>query len=541
MAGSDDDGTAESGRVVQGIQDFLRGRSHDTVLSALALLALAWADLAVWRVTGLAQLQLAGIVLGALLFICGGLGLVLMINLHTGRREPGDTLTAGIILALGGVVAASIGIWLALAWAVAAATGIGGVGVILLLRGMGLLPQSQLSLGISMALGGGAILSLAVLQPEAVWMLLPLLLLGLGMAGLHHRRYQLAGFVLGCYLAGLGSVGWLVSPEVAAGGLLGGGLTMSGSGMLFLLRRSDREARRVMLTEVESALAGSHPSAALEAANRVMRHAQQDGMLLEDDRLWASKARALLGHRQYDRAITYFSMALEIAPQDEQLWFEKGTLYQRLGQWPGAARCFAQATELEYTFPEAWLALGLARERLAELPEAEEALLTGLELGCEPAAAYLGLGRVLAGMGKVRDALKALEQAIALEPENPDPYMARGDIYLSLKDFERACEKGYSRAVQHQPDLKEGWWKLAEVYRLQQSPELVLMVLTRILEADPNDVRALWERADQHYQSKQMADAMGDLHKLLALDPGHQKARQFKALILEKLDGEGWS
>jgi hypothetical protein len=34
---------------------------------------------------------------------------------------------------------------------------------------------------------------------------------------------------------------------------------------------------------------------------------------------------------------------------------------------------------------------------------------------------------------------------------------------------------------------------------------------------------------------------MGDLHKLLALDPGHRKARQFKALILEKLDGEGWS
>ena len=77
-------------------------------------------------------------------------------------------------------------------------------------RGMGLLPQSQLSLGISMALGGGAILPLAVLQPEAVWMLLPLLLLGLGMAGLHHRRYQLAGFVLGCYLAGLGCLGWLV-------------------------------------------------------------------------------------------------------------------------------------------------------------------------------------------------------------------------------------------------------------------------------------------------------------------------------------------
>ena len=126
MDASDNEGTAESRRVVQGIQDFLRGRSRDTVLSALALLALAWADLAVWRVIGLAQLQLAGVALGALLFICGGLGMVLMLNLHTGRREPGDTLTAGIILSLGGVVAASIGIWLTLAWAVAAAPGVGG-------------------------------------------------------------------------------------------------------------------------------------------------------------------------------------------------------------------------------------------------------------------------------------------------------------------------------------------------------------------------------------------------------------------------------
>ena len=230
----------------------------------------------------------------------------------------------------------------------------------LFLHGLGLLPRSQLMLGLSMALGGGAILLLAVLQPAAMALLLPLLLLGLGMAGLHHRRYQLAGFVLGCYLAGLGCIGWLVAPEMASGGLLGGGLAMAGSGMLFLLRRSDREARRAMLAEVEQALEEGHPSVALEAANRVMHRAQQDGMLLEDERLWAAKAHALLRHRQYDRAIIYFSMALEIAPQDEQLWYDKGALYRRLGEWGGAARCFAQATELDYAFPEAWLALGQA-------------------------------------------------------------------------------------------------------------------------------------------------------------------------------------
>ena len=528
-------------RLLGGARDTLRGQSRDTVLLALALLALAWGSLAAWRATELGWLRLAGVAAGLLLLVWSGLGLLLTLNLHTGPRRPGDTLFAGVSLALGGLVGAAIGIWLALPWVAAAGPALGGLGVILLLHGLGLLPRSQLMLGISMALGGGGILLLAVLQPDTMALLLPLLLLGLGMAGLHHRRYQLAGFVLGCYLAGLGCLGWLAAPEVAAGGLLGGGLAMSGSGMLFLLRRSDREARRAMLAEVEQALEEGHPSAALEGANRVMRRAQQDGMLLEDERLWAAKARALLRHRQYDRAIIYFSMALEIAPQDQQLWYDKGALYRRLGEWGGAARCFAQATELDYTYPEAWLALGQARERLQELEPAAEAFQTGLELGCEPAPAYLGLGRVLAGQGQVREALKALEQAIAIEPENPDPYMARGDIYLSLEDYERADELGYSRAVQHQRGLKEGWRKLARLYHLQEKPELEQMAFTRILESDPEDISALWERADLLYQDGSLSEAMGDLHRLLALESGNRKARQFKALILEKLGEKGWS
>ena len=65
--------------------------------------------------------------------------------------------------------------------------------------------------------------------------------------------------------------------------------------------------------------------------------------------------------------------------------------------------------------------------------------------------------------------------------------------------------------------------------------------LTRILECDPENERALWERADRLYQGGDLSEAMGDLHRLLALDPSNQKARQFKALILEKLGEKGWS
>ena len=90
-------------RILDSMRDALRGRSRDTVLLALALLALTWAYLAVWRATELGWLRLAGAAAGGLLLAWSGLGLLLMLNLHTGPRRPGDTLAAGIILALGGI------------------------------------------------------------------------------------------------------------------------------------------------------------------------------------------------------------------------------------------------------------------------------------------------------------------------------------------------------------------------------------------------------------------------------------------------------
>ena len=68
----------------------------------------------------------------------------------------------------------------------------------------------------------------------------------------------------------------------------------------------------------------------------------------------------------------------------------------------------------------------------------------------------------------------------------------------------------------------------------------MVLSLSRILEIDSEDENALWERAEAHYGSKKLGDSMGDIHKLLALNPGNQKARKFKAMILEKLDTKEW-
>ncbi len=548
--------------------DYLNGKSRNVVIATLFVFLISIINFIIWNFTEIEILKYVGTVLAAILLIACGIGILISFNVYnTELVKNNDIRLSGFILSSGAALATIFFMVyevsqnscltefgeekcdgnISLRTVITISVYFGSIGIVMLIYGLGLLNKPLIPYALSISFGGSLILSIVLLMSvyewieESVWLLLiPLLFLGMGLAGLHHRRYQLAGFVIGCYISGLAGIGWLIEPNLASGGFLGGGLPMTGSGLLFILRRTDREAREKMLNEAQELIDTGYPSRSLEAANRLMMRAQQDGVLMQDSRIWLSKARALTGHREYGKSITYYSMALEIDEQNEKLWYEKGELHRKLKQWEEAEICFQNATEIDYTFSEAWLKLSQTKERLDHLGGAEEGYHIALELEGNKGLVNLGLGRVQSKLGKVKEALKSVEKAIALMEEDYRPYMVRGDIYFGLGDYERADSKGYSKAVNIRPDLKRGWRKLTKVYRSQDKKELLIMALSRILEIDSEDEDALWERAETHFETKKLGDAMGDIHKLLALNPGNQKARKFKAMILEKLDAKEW-
>ncbi|HIF37510.1 MAG: hypothetical protein CXT75_04025 [Methanobacteriota archaeon] len=548
--------------------DYLNGKSRNVVIATLFVFLISIINFIIWNFTEIEILKYVGTVLAAILLIACGIGILISFNVYnTELVKNNDVRLSGFILSSGAALATIFFMVyevsqnscltefgeekcdgnISLRTVITISVYFGSIGIVMLIYGLGLLNKPLIPYALSISFGGSLILSIVLLMSvyewieESVWLLLiPLLFLGMGLAGLHHRRYQLAGFVIGCYISGLAGIGWLIEPNLASGGFLGGGLPMTGSGLLFILRRTDREAREKMLNKAQELIDTGYPSRSLEAANRLMMRAQQDGVLMQDSRIWLSKARALTGHREYGKSITYYSMALEIDEQNEKLWYEKGELHRKLKQWEEAEICFQNATEIDYTFSEAWLKLSQTKERLDHLGGAEEGYHIALELEGNKGLVNLGLGRVQSKLGKVKEALKSVEKAIALMEEDYRPYMVRGDIYFGLGDYERADSKGYSKAVNIRPDLKRGWRKLTKVYRSQDKKELLIMALSRILEIDSEDEDALWERAETHFETKKLGDAMGDIHKLLALNPGNQKARKFKAMILEKLDAKEW-
>ena len=569
--GEEEEDEIEEGFLKQNIRktiEYLNGKSRNVVMATLFVFLISILNFIAWNFTEIETLKYLGTVLATVLLIACGIGILISFNVYnTELDKNNDIRLSGFILSSGAVLATFFFMFyeisqnscltefaeencegnVSLRSVTTIAVYFGSIGIVMLIYGLGLLNKPLIPYALAISFGGSLILSIVLLMTvyewieQSVWLLLiPLLFLGMGLAGLHHRRYQLAGFVIGCYISGLAGIGWLIEPNLAAGGFLGGGLPMTGSGLLFILRRTDREAREKMLNEAQELIDTGYPSRSLEAANRLMIRAQQDGVLMQDSRIWLSKARALTGHREYGKSITYYSMALEIDEQNEKLWYEKGELHRKLKQWEEAEICFQNATEIDYTFGDAWLRLSQTKERLENLEGAEEGYHIALELDSRKGLVNLGLGRVQSKLGKVKDALKSVEKSIALMEEDYRPYMVRGDIYFGLGDYERADAKGYSKAVNIRPDLKRGWRKLARVYRSQDKKELLIMSLSRIIEIDSDDEKALWERAESHFETKKLGDAMGDIHKLLALNPGNQKARKFKAMILEKLDAKEW-
>ncbi|RZD35676.1 MAG: hypothetical protein CXT75_07720 [Methanobacteriota archaeon] len=422
---------------------YLDGKSRRVVTGTLIVFSISIINFITWNFTHWENLQYLGTFLSFILLLACAAGILISYNVYNSDLvKNNDIRLSGLILSSGSVLATIFFMLYevsqnpcllelsekncdfvkvdSLRSVTTIAVYSGSLGVVMLIYGLGLLKKPLVPYALAIAFGGSLILTIVLLMSafewieESVWLLLlPLLFLGMGLAGLHHRRYQLAGFVIGCYISGLAGIGWLIEPNLASGGFLGGGLPMTGSGLLFILRRTDREAREKMLNEAQELLDTGYPSRSLDASNRLMRRAQQDGVLMQDARMWLSKARALTGHREYERSITYYSMALEIEEQNENIWFEKGNLHRKLKQWNEAENCFQSATEISYTFGDAWLKLSQTKERLEKLDEAEDNYHIALELECDHGLAYLGLGRAQSKLGKVKDALKSVEKSIA--------------------------------------------------------------------------------------------------------------------------------
>ncbi len=153
---------------------------------------------------------------------------------------------------------------------------------------------------------------------------------------------------------------------------------------------------------------------------------------------------------------------------------------------------------------------------------------------------YNNRGSAYAKIGEYRRALADMNKAISFFPkniqelnkwENADmtpsnmskTYSGRGDVYIALGDNVRAREdfkKAKDIFVMPPMDV-DGVLRMADIYAKKGAFKHALEEYDMILDWDPENIRALNDRANSYSRTKRFPEAIRDLTRVIAIEPGY--------------------
>ncbi|MXV85724.1 tetratricopeptide repeat protein [Candidatus Poribacteria bacterium] len=141
---------------------------------------------------------------------------------------------------------------------------------------------------------------------------------------------------------------------------------------------------------------------------------------------------------QINKAIEFYSQALELNPRHVGAYNNRGAAFHMQGEHDKAIKDFTKAIDLEPNFSLAYNNRGAAYDGKNENERAIKEYNKAIELYPNSAIAYLNLGEVYGSKGDYRRALKECSKAIKLMPDYAEAYTTRGGVYNMIGECDKA-------------------------------------------------------------------------------------------------------
>ncbi|MFW5729636.1 MAG: tetratricopeptide repeat protein [Spirochaetota bacterium] len=205
-------------------------------------------------------------------------------------------------------------------------------------------------------------------------------------------------------------------------------------------------------------------------------------------------ANALYGAGAVDEASTYYSKALELAPDLESASFNLARVHIDQGRYN---RAISLLEELRRERPESLElaeALAYALLRSGDLDRAEELYLDVLDESPYRTSVLYNLGLLSRELDRHRDALDYMARAYDVAPEDPDISFSYGSL-LKDRDRPEAAVSVFETFIEGADAEDERLKEVARVFEETEYYSRALSVYERVLEAAPEDAEAQVRRA----------------------------------------------
>lgn len=245
------------------------------------------------------------------------------------------------------------------------------------------------------------------------------------------------------------------------------------------------------------------------------------------------QAIAAMERNQWDDAEPLLAKAVDVCPEAADARFKYADLLWRRNERATALREMAEATRLAPDDALLHVAYGEMQLALGNVEAAAKEADLALDMQPQLAGAWALRGRLMARTGKHREALSDLHRAEGLDPENVLYQLEIADLYLDLREPDRALTalQGLSGrwSVQEEPImvLVLKGRAYSAMGRFEDAADNYLLASSR----GASDSQTLFLLAEAQLQAGRPGEAVAAAHKALVLDPQHAASRQLLAQL----------
>ncbi|NLS91140.1 MAG: tetratricopeptide repeat protein [Planctomycetaceae bacterium] len=220
-------------------------------------------------------------------------------------------------------------------------------------------------------------------------------------------------------------------------------------------------------------------------------------------------------------------------PRSTVRLIRKGARLREQGKLDEAIAVLDQAISLNPQLAEAYAhrcACYSDREEYAKaIEDADRAI------ALDPKIAWVYRARALAWycLDELDSALADMDEALRLEPQNAAFQHSRAQVLLGLGRIDEASAQ-YEAAAARAPDLRGGWLGGAILLKQGKWRDAVEHY-SAMLEADPTDARAYYDRGEAWYCLGEYEHALRDIDEALRLGPVNAASQHSRAQVLFEL------
>lgn len=235
-------------------------------------------------------------------------------------------------------------------------------------------------------------------------------------------------------------------------------------------------------------------------------------------------------NENYDKAVEYYTEAIEQKSDYEDAYICRGIAYWGLGKFKESIEDYDKGILLNpkndvlyYNRGISYNDLGKKEKTKEYFTKAVESYNKAIELSPEKAMYYSNCGNSYSNLGEEKKAIENYNKALEIDSEYDYAYNNRGNSYHALGEYKKAIED-YNKAIELNPEYALAYNNRGVSYNKLGEKKKAMEDYSRAIQLDPEDEIAYNNRGNSYSYLGEEEKAIEDYNKAIKLNPEYALA-----------------